>query len=105
MSAFLIKLIACITMLIDHTGFVFEEPLAAIDPVLPIAFRMIGRLAFPLFAFGVAEGAVRTSSPKKYLLRMFLFMLIAQVPFMLMTGTQYQGISGSSSTSISAVLL
>ncbi|MBO6061831.1 MAG: hypothetical protein J6P98_06945, partial [Clostridia bacterium] len=63
MSAFVIKLIACIAMLIDHIGFVFEEPLAAVNPGLPLVFRLIGRLAFPLFAFGVAEGAVRTSSP------------------------------------------
>lgn len=91
MSAFVIKLIACIAMLIDHIGFVFEEPLAAVNPGLPLVFRLIGRLAFPLFAFGVAEGAVRTSSPRKYLLRMFIFMLIAQVPFMLMIGTHNAG--------------
>jgi len=91
MTAFIIKLIACITMLIDHIGFVFEEPLAAIHPALPLAMRCIGRLAFPLFAFGIAEGATHTSSPKKYLLRMFIFMLIAQIPYMLMLGTHYQG--------------
>ena len=89
MTAFIIKLIACITMLIDHVGFVFDEQLAAIHPSLPLIFRIIGRLAFPLFAFGIAEGATRTSSPVKYLVRMFIFMLIAQLPFMLMLGTHY----------------
>lgn len=89
MTAFIIKLIACITMLIDHIGFVFEEPLAAIHPALPLAMRCIGRLAFPLFAFGIAEGATHTSSPTKYLVRMFIFALIAQFPFMLMCGTHY----------------
>ncbi len=89
MSAFVIKLIAMITMLIDHIGFVFEEPLAAIHPALPLVFRGIGRLAFPLFAFGIAEGVTHTSNPVKYLVRMFIFMLIAQLPFMLMVGTHY----------------
>ena len=87
MTAFIIRLIACITMLIDHTGLVFKEELAQIHPLLPVAFRVIGRLAFPLFAFGIAEGVTHTSSPKKYILRMLLFAIISQFPFMLMVGT------------------
>ncbi len=90
MTAFAFKLIACITMLIDHIGLVFEEPLAEVHPLLPIICRLIGRMAFPLFAFGIGEGATHTSSPKKYLLRMFLFALIAQAPFMLMVGTHHK---------------
>lgn len=89
MTAFIIRLIACITMLIDHTGLVFKEELAQIHPLLPVAFRVIGRLAFPLFAFGIAEGVTHTSSPKKYILRMLLFAFIAQLPFMLMVGTHH----------------
>lgn len=97
MSAFALKLIACITMLIDHIGLVFKDDLAVIDPNLPNICRLIGRIAFPLFAFGIAEGAAHTSSPKKYLRRMFLFALIAQLPFMLMVGTHNHSFSIPSS--------
>lgn len=88
MTAFVLRIIACVTMLIDHIGYVFEDELAAVDPLLPVIFRLIGRIAFPLFAFGIAEGVTHTSSPKKYLLRMLLFAVISQLPFMLMIGTQ-----------------
>ena len=93
MSAFVLRLIACLTMLIDHIGLVFAEDLASIHPLLPVIFRVIGRLAFPLFAFGIAEGVTHTSSPGKYILRMFIFALIAQIPFMLMVGTHSTGIA------------
>ncbi|MBQ1519892.1 MAG: hypothetical protein IIZ56_00305 [Clostridia bacterium] len=86
MSAFALKIIACITMLIDHAAYVFQPQLDSVAPWIYIVCRMIGRLAFPLFAMGVAEGAVHTSNAKKYISRMFLFALIAQIPFSLMTG-------------------
>ncbi len=84
MTAFILKLIACIAMLIDHIGAVFGAQLGS---PLTECCRIVGRLAFPLFAFGVAEGAVHTKNPKKYLLRMAVFALISQIPYMLMRGT------------------
>lgn len=86
MSAFILKLIACITMLIDHTGYVFAAQLDTIAPWLSTGFRVVGRLAFPIFAMCIAEGAARTSSPKRYFGRMLLFALIAQIPYSLMLG-------------------
>lgn len=88
MTAFILKLIAMLAMLADHTAAVFMPQFAGVSPWLYTGCRMFGRLAFPLFALGVAEGAVHTKSPKKYLLRMGLFALAAQIPFSLMTGTQ-----------------
>ena len=73
-------------MLVDHTAAVFSPQLASVDPWLYIGCRMFGRLAFPIFALGIAEGAAHTRSPKKYLLRMGLFALAAQIPFSLMVG-------------------
>ena len=46
----------------------------------------LGRLAFPIFAFQIAEGYAHTHNFKKYLSRMFLFALISEIPFNLMTG-------------------
>ena len=66
----LIKLIACLCMLIDHAG-------KMLFPQYPV-MRQIGRLAFPLFAYGIAVGAVYTKSPVKYLSRVVLLAIICQ---------------------------
>lgn len=73
MTAFHIKLIAAAAMLLDHMQVAFPD-------VFPIHFRVIGRLAFPLFAFLVAEGFHRTRSPEKFLLRLAIFAVISE-PF------------------------
>lgn len=44
----------------------------------------IGRIAFPIFAFMVAEGCRRTSNLRRYMNRMFLFAVISEIPFNLM---------------------
>ena len=53
-----LKIIALITMLIDHIGLVFF-------PGIEI-FRIIGRISFPIFAFMIAEGCEHTENKKKY---------------------------------------
>ncbi|ADQ05586.1 TraX family protein [Caldicellulosiruptor owensensis OL] len=74
----LLKLVACITMFIDHTGFLYfpQKPL----------LRIIGRIAFPIFAYQVAVGFWHTSDHKRYLKRLLIFAIISQYPFYLMTG-------------------
>ena len=66
----LIKLLACIFMFVDHAG-------KMLFPQIP-EMRLIGRLAFPMFAYGIAVGAVYTRDPLKYLSRIALLALIAQ---------------------------
>ena len=66
----LIRLLACLFMLIDHAG-------KMLFPRVP-EMRLIGRLAFPLFAYGIAVGAVYTRDPLKYLKRIVLLALISQ---------------------------
>ena len=76
MSSFVIKIIACITMLLDHIKYsspVFEN----------FATEYLGRLSFPLFAFLIAEGYTHTKNLKKYYKRLFVFGLLSQIPFML----------------------
>ena len=65
-------------MLIDHTAHVFF-PAA-------IYMRCIGRIAFPIFAFMIAEGYIKTKSVGWYLFRLLVFSLLAQVPYSLMLG-------------------
>ena len=73
MSALLLRLIACLAMLIDHIGFQYNIHL----------FRCIGRIAFPIFVFLLCNGYRHTSSRLRYALRLGIFALISQVPFSL----------------------
>jgi len=75
MNRFTIKIIAITTMLIDHMG-------AMLFPQA-IWMRMIGRLAFPLFAWMIAQGFRYTHSRRKYLIRLLIFAVICEVPFQL----------------------
>lgn len=69
-----LKIIAMVTMLIDHIGYVFFPEM--------LIFRIIGRLSFPLFAWGVAAGYQRTRSLEKYMVRLFLVGIASQLPYM-----------------------
>lgn len=72
-----LKIIAMISMVLDHVG----------DNFFPdqIWMRIIGRIAMPIFAFCVAEGFIHTHDKLKYLYRMGIFALISEVPFDLVT--------------------
>ncbi len=76
MTTFQIKLVAIILMVIDHVGLLFFPQI--------LLFRAVGRLAFPLFAWFLANGAYYSKNTQKYLTRLFLFALVAQIPFILM---------------------
>jgi len=66
--------IAMITMLIDHIGAVFFPHI--------IELRIIGRIAFPIYAFAVYIGYKHTRDVRKYIWRLFWIAVISQVPFM-----------------------
>lgn len=49
----------------------------------PTFFNVIGRIAFPIFAFQITEGYIHTKNLKQYFLRLGIFALISQIPFMI----------------------
>ena len=71
----LLKLIAIVSMLIDHIGGVFFPEVGA--------FRWIGRLAFPLFCYCLTVGLLYTHNIKRYLLRLGIFALVSQPVYVL----------------------
>lgn len=73
-----LKLIAMITMFIDHTAVCFYYQLSYNTYTI---MRGIGRLTFPIYIFLAIEAAMYTHSKKNYLLRLLLLACLAEVPF------------------------
>lgn len=78
MTNFVLKIIAIIAMLFDHIGYVIFGKFTFMN--------YIGRLAFPIFAFGISEGYAHTKDLKKYFSRLLAFAIISQIPYMLFMG-------------------
>lgn len=73
-----LKLIASLTMLLDHMGAVlFPEQLW---------LRIIGRMAFPIYCFLLAEGAHYTKNPTRYAQRLLVGLALSEIPFDLAQG-------------------
>lgn len=68
-----LKLIAMVSMVLDHVGDMFFPG--------QIWMRVLGRIAMPLFAFCVAEGYCHTRNKGKYLTQLGIFALITELPF------------------------
>lgn len=70
LSANVLKLIAIITMTIDHIGLIL------LNDYTP--FRIIGRIAFPIFAYFISEGCRYTKNRFRYFLNVFLLGVVCQ---------------------------
>ena len=116
LNATALKTFAAVTMLIDHITLTFLE--RTVSPItggilavsswdwriLDLIGRGIGRQAFPIFAFFIAEGYCRTHSRGRYLGRLVLFAAISQLPFWLVCNTGPIGSTRSVSLNVYVTL-
>ncbi|MEW9096059.1 MAG: TraX family protein [Clostridiaceae bacterium] len=104
LSGSTLKIMAVISMLIDHIAAVLilvgiyykfipyaENTAMYYSSNLKTIYRLmraVGRISFPIFCFLLVEGYIHTSNKKKYALRLFIFALISEIPFNLAFGNK-----------------
>lgn len=76
-----LKLIAAVAMVADHAGLMFFPG--------NLLFRILGRLAFPIFVFMIAEGCKYTKNRLRYFLTVFLLGAVCQVVYYFFAGSTY----------------
>lgn len=100
-----LKLIACLTMLIDHFGYEIIYPIytsmSVVNTVdlpevrmvykLYLLCRCIGRIAFPIFAFLLVEGVHHTKDRKRYAQRLAICAVLAEIPYNLVVSGSISG--------------
>lgn len=91
-----LKIIALISMTIDHIGYLLFPK--------SILMRAIGRLAFPIFAYFIAEGFRYTKNKQNYFLRMFAFAILTQILFNFV-GLDFVNVLFTFSISIAVLLI
>lgn len=79
MSLFVLKIIGIFSMFLDHYYFIIGGPRI---------LNIIGRIAFPIFAFALNEGYRHTKNLKLYLIRLGIFALVIQLP-LFFSSTKY----------------
>ena len=84
-----LKILAMGTMFLDHAAasIIFGSGLNQVSPLVEnigIAMRLVGRMAFPLYAFLLVQGFLWTRDWNRYVARIALFALVSEVPFNLM---------------------
>ena len=92
LNSFWLRIIALITMTIDHIG-------SCLDFNNFFFLRLLGRFAVPLFIFLSVEGALKTSNRKRYIFRIGIFAIVIGIGLGLLTflGGPYSelGLSGN----------
>ena len=81
-SGSVLKIIAIVSMVIDHCAYFLMDN----NSTLYEAIRCVGRIAFPVFAFLIAEGFAYTHNRKRYFTRLLVFAVISEVSWYLLNG-------------------
>ncbi len=76
------KIIAVVSMVVDHCAYYLMDSNTMAYEVM----RCFGRIAFPVFAFLVAEGFAHTRNRMRYFLSLLLFAAVSEVPWYLLNG-------------------
>ncbi len=97
MSGTFLKILALLCMTVDHVGMVFFPG--------HIIFRQIGRLAFPIFAYMIAEGCHHTRRMGSYLGKMVLAGAVCQVVYYFVMDSLYQCVLVTFSLAIALIWL
>lgn len=110
-----LKLIACVSMLLDHIGITLVLRALQAMPAkneqygllvgIYYGLRIIGRIAFPIYCFLLVEGAYHTRNPGKYGLRLLIGMLLSEIPFDLAFSSRGRMLFDWSSNSVMLTLL
>ena len=82
LSGSALKIIAVLSMVADHCAYFLLE----LDTPLYSVMRCFGRIAFPVFAFLIAEGFANTRSRTRYFLTLLGFAIISEIPWFLLNG-------------------
>jgi len=88
----LLKLIAAFSMLLDHTGLMFFPG--------NVLLRILGRLAFPIFAYMIAEGCKYTRNRRRYLCMIAALAAVCQTVYYVFDGSLYFSVLVTFSLSI-----
>jgi len=83
-----LKIIAALAMLCDHFAYIFLNVYNSrallhgqAGETAYLILRSIGRISFPIFCFVLVQGFLSTRDVKKYMLRLFLFAILSEIPF------------------------
>lgn len=103
LSGSMLKLLAIISMTIDHSAVILYPVIDAMRVPISIGgraitlywvMRKLGRLAFPIFCFLISEGYAHTGNKVRYGLRLLIFALVSELPFNLLHGNRWLDASG-----------
>ena len=96
-TAYQLKWIAIITMTIDHFGVLVLYPYTnnQLIDTLYIVSRLIGRIAFPLFAFMIAEGVYRTKHRYLYWAKLFAMAILIGLSMFVLEQVNINALAGN----------
>lgn len=83
MTGFILKIVVLISYTLGNVAMLFVD--GTQNYVLYTLMRSIGQMALPITCFLLVEGFSRTSSKKKYFIRLFGFGLLAMLPYIYMS--------------------